>query len=142
MYAHTPTMYLLAVTVSLALAISVATLVPIGSRKREGMLLWALGLFLYALTYLMYGLRGQVSNFFSIGVGNTALSAGLAMFTHAMLVFQQRQWFCRAKPCIDNGTWPHCISNWQTQPYAACSNGCTFRWRSCWCAYAGTRPTR
>ena len=64
MYAHTPTMYLLAVTVSLALAISVATLVPIGSRKREGMLLWALGLFLYALTYLMYGLRGQVSNFF------------------------------------------------------------------------------
>lgn len=85
-------MYLLAVTVSLALAVSVATLVPIGSRKREGMLLWALGLFLYALTYLMYGLRGQVSNFFSIGVGNTALSAGLAMFTHAMLVFQQRQW--------------------------------------------------
>ncbi len=85
-------MYLLAVTVSLALAISVATLVPIGSRKREGMLLWALGLFLYALTYLMYGLRGQVSNFFSIGVGNTALSAGLAMFTHAMLVFQQRKW--------------------------------------------------
>jgi hypothetical protein len=85
-------MYLLAVTVSLALAISVATLVPIGSRKREGMLLWALGLFLYALTYLMYGLRGQVSNFFSIGVGNTALSAGLAMFTHALLVFQQRQW--------------------------------------------------
>jgi len=43
-------MYLLAVTVSLALAVSVATLVPIGSRKREGMLLWALGLFLYALT--------------------------------------------------------------------------------------------
>jgi diguanylate cyclase (GGDEF)-like protein len=85
-------MYLLAVTVSLALAVSVATLVPIGSRRREGMLLWALGLFLYALTYLMYGLRGQVSNFFSIGVGNTALSAGLAMFTHAMLVFQQRQW--------------------------------------------------
>ena len=85
-------MYLLAVTVSLALAISVATLVPIGSRKREGMLLWALGLFLYALTYLMYGLRGQVSNFFSIGLGNTALSAGLAMFTHAMLVFQQRKW--------------------------------------------------
>ena len=85
-------MYLLAVTVSVALAISVATLVPIGSRKREGMLLWALGLFLYALTYLMYGLRGQVSNFYSIGVGNTALSAGLAMFTHALLVFQQRQW--------------------------------------------------
>ena len=69
-----------------------ATLVPIGSRKREGMLLWALGLFLYALTYLMYGLRGQVSDFLSIVVGNSALSAGLAMVTHALLVFQQRQW--------------------------------------------------
>ena len=85
-------MYLMAVAVGLALAVSVATLVPIGSRKREGMLLWALGLVLYALTYLLYGLRGQVSDFFSIVVGNTALSAGLAMLTHALLVFQQRQW--------------------------------------------------
>lgn len=92
MYAHTPTMYLMAVAVGLALAVSVATLVPIGSRKREGMLLWALGLVLYALTYALYGLRGQVSDFFSIVVGNTALSAGLAMLTHALLVFQQRKW--------------------------------------------------
>lgn len=92
MHAHTPTMYLMAVVVGLALAVSVATLVPIGSRKREGMLLWALGLVLYALTYLLYGLRGQVSDFFSIVVGNTALSAGLALLTHALLVFQQRQW--------------------------------------------------
>ena len=85
-------MYLMAVAISLALAVSVATLVPIRSRKREGMLLWALGLVLYAITYLLYGLRGQVSDFLSIVVGNSALSAGLAMVTHALLVFQQRQW--------------------------------------------------
>ena len=92
MYAHTPTMYLMAVTVSLALAVSVATLVPFGSLKSEGMLLWASGLVLYALTYLLYGLRGEVNDFFSITVGNTALSAGLAMAAHALLVFQRRQW--------------------------------------------------
>lgn len=49
---------------------------------------------------------------------------------------------CRGKPGRDNGAWPHCISNWQTRAYAACSNGCTFRWKSCWCACAGMRPTR
>ena len=29
------------------------------------------------------------------------------------------QRFCRCKPRIDNGAWPHCISNWQTRPCAA-----------------------
>jgi diguanylate cyclase (GGDEF)-like protein len=92
MYAHTPTMYLMAVTVSLALAVSVATLVPMGERRREGMLLWAMGLSLYALTYLLFGLRGRISDFLSIVLGNTALSGALAMLTHALLVFQDRQW--------------------------------------------------
>ena len=32
---------------------------------------------------------------------------------------QQLGGFCRCKPRIDNGAWPHCISNWQTRPCAA-----------------------
>lgn len=92
MYAHTPTIFLMVFTASLALAVSVATLVPVGAGKREGMLLWAMGLGLYALTYFLFGQRGQVSDFLSVVLGNVALSASLAMITHAMLVFQQRQW--------------------------------------------------
>jgi FAD/FMN-containing dehydrogenase len=64
----------------------------------------------------------------------------LGIITAAALKLFAR--LCRGKPGRDNGAWPHCISNWQTRAYAACSNGCTFRWKSCWCACAGMRPTR
>lgn len=91
MFAHTPTMYLMVVAVSVALAVSVATLVTLSERKREGLLLWAAGLGFYALTYVLFGLRGSVSDFLSIVMTNTALSAALALVTQAMLVFQQRE---------------------------------------------------
>lgn len=85
-------MYLLVVSVGLALALSVAMLVPVGEKKREGTLAWSMGLGLYALTYFLFGQRGRLSDFVSAIVGNVALSAALAMITHAMLIFQQRHW--------------------------------------------------
>lgn len=91
MIAHTPTMYLMVVAVSLALAVSVATLSDLRATRREGMPLWAMGLALYALTYALFSLRGSISDWLSLVLANASLSAAIACFTQAMLTFQQRR---------------------------------------------------
>jgi len=91
MVAHTPTMYLMVVAVSLALAVSVATLADLRTARREGMPLWAMGLALFALTYALFSLRGNISDWLSLVLANASLSAAIACFTQAMLTFQQRR---------------------------------------------------
>ena len=91
MIAHTLTMYLMVIAVSLALAVSVATLADLRSLQREGMPLWALGLALYALTYALFIARGDVSPWLTVVLANAALSGAIASFTQAVLTFQQRR---------------------------------------------------
>lgn len=91
MLAHTPTLYLMVVAVSLALAVSVATLSDFKSRQHEGMWLWAAGMGLFGLTYALFGLRGRISDLLSVVLANAALSATLVLLTLAMLRFQRRR---------------------------------------------------
>lgn len=82
-----PTMLLMTATASLTMAGSLAA---VRTPRREGMGLWALGLVLHAATYLLYGLRGQVSDWFSIVLANTLLASTFALVLAAVHEFQQR----------------------------------------------------
>lgn len=58
--------------------------------RREGIGLWALGLVLHAVTYLLYGLRGQVSDWASVVLANTLLAGAFALILAAVHQFQGR----------------------------------------------------
>lgn len=88
MQAHVPTMFMMLIAVSGALAIAVGALARRG--ERDGLTLWAIGLGLHTLVYVLFSLRGQVSDLLSIVVANTLLSTAMALLNEAICRFQQR----------------------------------------------------
>ena len=88
MQAHIPTIFLVIVTISFALSAAIA-MVSFG--RRHGLMLWAFGIALHGLAYLLFSLRGEISEFLSIVLANTAIAAMFAMFTEGMRNFSARQ---------------------------------------------------
>ena len=82
MQAHVPTMFMMLIAVSGALAIAVGALARRG--ERDGLTLWAIGLGLHTLVYVLFSLRGQVSDLLSIVVANTLLSTAMALLNEAI----------------------------------------------------------
>jgi len=82
-----PTMLLMTAAASLAMAGSLAAVRP---ERREGIGLWALGLVLHAIAYVLYTLRGVVPDWASIVLANTLLGGTFALVLAAVHQFQGR----------------------------------------------------
>lgn len=82
-----PTMLLMTAAASLAMAGAMAAVRP---ERREGIGLWALGLVLHAITYVLYTLRGTVPDWVSIVLSNALLSSTFALVLAAIHQFQGR----------------------------------------------------
>ena len=87
MYADVPTMFLAIILVGAVLSLSVGAVAD--RRQRDGMPFWAVGLALHTLAYILFSLRGQISDFVSIVLANTFLSCAVASFTEGLYAFYQ-----------------------------------------------------
>ncbi len=87
---HTPTLLLVILVVSFTLS---ATLASVARRfKRDGMLYWAWGFVLHTLTYVLFVLRGQVSDLVSVVLANTLLAVSFALISEGVQQFLQVRW--------------------------------------------------
>ncbi len=87
---HTPTLLLVILVVSFTLS---ATLASVARRfKRDGMLYWAWGFALHTLTYVLFVLRGHVSDLVSVVLANTLLAVSFALISEGVQQFLQVRW--------------------------------------------------
>jgi len=88
MVAHVPTLFMaiMALSATLAVALGIAA----RTQLREGMGYWALGLLAHTVAYLLFAMRGQVSDWLSIVLGNVLLSSVFALFAEGVFQFQKR----------------------------------------------------
>ena len=89
MAAHIPTLFMVIMALSATLAISVG--VAARTQLREGMGYWALGLLAHTVVYLLFALRGEVSDWVSVVLGNVLLSSVFALFAEGIFQFQRRR---------------------------------------------------
>lgn len=87
MQAHIPTLFLVIITVSFILA---AVIAGAGYRKRPELMLWASSLVLHGLAFLLFSLRGEISNFLSIILANMFICAIFAVIAEGFFFFLQR----------------------------------------------------
>ena len=88
MQAHVPTMFMMLIAVSAALAVAVGALAR--RDERDGLTLWALALGVHTVVYVLFGLRGQIGNLLSIVAANALLSVVMALMNEAIYRFQHR----------------------------------------------------
>ncbi len=89
MAAHIPTLFLVIMALSATLAISVG--IAARTQLREGMAYWALGLLAHTMAYLLFAMRGQISDWLSVVLGNVLLSSVFALFAEGVFQFQRRR---------------------------------------------------
>jgi diguanylate cyclase (GGDEF)-like protein len=89
MAAHIPTLFIVIMALSATLAIAVG--IAARAQLREGMAYWALGLFAHTIAYLLFAMRGQVSDWLSVVLGNVLLSCVFALFAEGVFQFQKRR---------------------------------------------------
>jgi diguanylate cyclase (GGDEF)-like protein/hemerythrin-like metal-binding protein len=85
MNAHVPTMFLAIILIGSVLSLSVGAVVE--RNQHDGMPYWAAGLALHTAAYILFSLRGQVGDLFSIVLANMILSSALAAFTEGLHAF-------------------------------------------------------
>jgi diguanylate cyclase (GGDEF)-like protein len=86
---HIPTLSLAVVLVSAILALVVGLVAERG--QRDGMVLWAAGLWAHTLAHGLFGLRGVLDQSLSIVLGNTLLSTSLALVGESLYQFYGRR---------------------------------------------------
>lgn len=85
---HTPTLLLVNILVTAVLGIGMGIVAR--RTRRDGMVWWAWGMAAQSLTYLLFALRGQISDWLSVVLANTLLVATFALFAEGLCEFQQR----------------------------------------------------
>ncbi|MFV0596508.1 diguanylate cyclase [Shewanella sp.] len=92
---HIPTVFLMIITVSGTLALSVGWVTR--AKEDRELLLWTVGLFLQTLTYILFFFRDQIPVLISVLLANIVLSASYSFFLAAIVAFQERRlsiiWF-------------------------------------------------
>ena len=88
MHANTPTLFLVIITVSFVLS---AVIAAAGYRKKPELLLWAASLVLHGLAFVLYSLRGQISDVFSIVLANMLMSAIFAIVAEGFFFFLKKR---------------------------------------------------
>src|SRR5262245_43564474 len=86
---HTPTLLLVSLMISITLGISMGLVAR--RERRDGMVWWSWGMAVVVLVYVLFALRGQVSDWLSVVLGNTLLITVFAFFAEGLCEFQQRQ---------------------------------------------------
>ena len=89
MLLHTPTLLLVSLLITITLGISMGLVAR--RERRDGMVWWAWAMVPLALVLLLFSLRGQISDVYSVVLGNTFLVTVLALFAEGLYEFQQRQ---------------------------------------------------
>ena len=89
MVAHVPTLFMVIMALSATLAVALG--IAARTQLREGMGYWALGLFAHTVAYLLFAMRGQVSDWLSVVLGNVLLSIVFALFAEGLFQFQKRR---------------------------------------------------
>ena len=86
---HTPTLLLLNILITATLA---ACLGLVARRDRaDGLFHWALALVAHTAGYMLYALRGAVSDWFSVVLANMLIAAVFALMIEGLYQFQQRR---------------------------------------------------
>lgn len=89
MATHIPTMFLMVIAASGTLAFSVGWVAR--ANDKEGLHRWTAALSVHTLVFVLFALRGQIPDFFSVLVANVALSVSYSLFLSAITQFQQRR---------------------------------------------------
>jgi diguanylate cyclase (GGDEF)-like protein len=89
MNAHVPTLFLMLVAISVTLTASVGLIAR--AQKHNGMAFWALALAFNTAAYVLFMLRGHISDGLSIVVANVCIACNLALMTEGVLQFQGRK---------------------------------------------------
>lgn len=89
MAAHTPTMLLMVILVSLTMATCTAALWR--RSQPEGLGYWTLALTLNGVAFILFSQRGLVSDYLSIMLGNGLLLCVFPLFGEALLQFQRQR---------------------------------------------------
>ncbi len=89
MSAHIPTIMMMLIAASATLALSVGWVAR--TQDEDGLQSWTAALVLQTVVFVLFSLRNQIPDFFSILLANTALSASYSLFLAAVVRFQQRR---------------------------------------------------
>ncbi|PHM20101.1 MAG: GGDEF domain-containing protein [Curvibacter sp. PD_MW3] len=89
MIVHTPSLMLVNIAVTATLGLSLGV---VASRaRRDGLALWAWAMGTHTLAYILFSLRGQISDVVFVVAATGLLSATIALFTEGLREFQQRR---------------------------------------------------
>lgn len=88
MQMHTPTLLLVNILVTAVLGVGMGIVAR--RSRRDGMVWWAWAMGAQMLTYLLFALRGQISDWLSVVLANTLLVATFALFAEGLCEFQKR----------------------------------------------------
>lgn len=72
-----PTLFLVIIVMSAVLAAAIAAL---ARRQDRGLMVWAWAIGIHGLAYVLFALRGQVHDFWSVVLANVCISTTLALF--------------------------------------------------------------
>lgn len=89
MLLHTPTLLLVSLMIAITMGISMG--LAARRERRDGLVWWAWAMLPLSLVLLLFSLRGQVSDWLSVVLGNTLLISVLALFAEGLCEFQQRR---------------------------------------------------
>lgn len=81
----------LIVTVSVASVCAALAIAAVAIQRHREILIWSGALFAHAIAYALFAMRGQISDFLSIVIANTAMAAAFSLFGEGILSFQRRQ---------------------------------------------------
>lgn len=89
MHADVPTMLLMIIISSVAMALALA--VVAWGQRRDGIAWWATGLLLHALGYVLFSGRGRIPDGLSIVLANALLACSLSALQAAVHQFMGRK---------------------------------------------------
>lgn len=88
MYADVPTLFLVTITVSFILFVAIAWA---GYRKKTELMIWSSTFALHGLAYVLYSLRGEISDVISIVGANVMIASIFAILAEGFFYFLRRQ---------------------------------------------------
>ena len=87
MQAHVPTLFLVIIAVSFMLSIALASA---GCRQKPELMLWSTSFAFHGLAYVLYSLRGEISDFASIVGANVLIASIFAILAEGFFYFLKR----------------------------------------------------
>jgi len=87
MQPHIPSIFLANIVASFAIAVVVAA---VGFRRKPELMLWASAMAMVGVTYILFSLRGQISDYLSVVLANTLVSSIFAIVAEGFFLFLRK----------------------------------------------------